>query len=128
VAIKVGFAILAKSMKIGKSLSAIHLNAQRFLNALKTCCQKDTMKQRLEPEELHARLIVTIGIILAVVFAGSIFSLLYAFLFITQPLGEQAPNDKAAIDLITTLCTFLTGTLTGLVSANGLKSKKKTEE
>ena len=86
------------------------------------------MKQRLAPEELHARLIVTIGIILALVFAFSIFSLLYAFLFITQPLGEQAPNDKAAIDLITTLTTFLTGTLTGLVSANGLKSKKKTEE
>ena len=127
-AIKVGFAILANSMKIGKSLSAIHLNAQRFLNALKTCCQKDTMRQRLAPEELHARLIVSIGIILSMVFAVSIFSLLYAFLFITQPLGEQAPNDKAAIDLITTLTTFLTGTLTGLVSANGLRSKKKTEE
>ena len=82
-------------------------------------------RQRLEPEELHARLIVAIGVILAIVFAGSVFSLLYAFLFITQPLGEQAPNDKAAIDLVSTLCVFLTGTLAGIVSANGLKSKKK---
>ena len=127
-AIKGGSDTHAKSMRIGKHLSAILHNAQQLANALKTCCQRDTMKQRLAPEELHARLIVTIGIILAAVFAGSIFALLYAFLFITQPLGEQAPNDKAAIDLITTLCTFLTGTLTGLVSANGLKSKKKTEE
>ena len=98
-------------------------------NALKTCYRKDMMKrQRLTPEELHARLIVSIGIILAVVFAGSVFSLLYAFLFITQPLGEQAPNDKAAIDLVSTLCVFLTGTLAGILSANGLKSKPKVKE
>lgn len=98
-------------------------------NALKTCYRKDMMKrQRLTPEELHARLIVSIGIILAVVFAGSVFSLLYAFLFITQPLGEQAPNDKAAIDLVSTLCVFLTGTLAGILSANGLKSKPKLKE
>ena len=84
--------------------------------------------ERYTPEELHARLIVSIGIILAIVFAGSVFSLLYAFLFITQPLGEQAPNDKAAIDLVSTLCVFLTGTLAGIVSANGLKSKKKDED
>lgn len=82
-------------------------------------------RRLLTPEELHARLIVTIGIILAIVFAGSVFALLYAFLFITQPLGEQAPNDKAAIDLVSTLCVFLTGTLAGIVSANGLKSKQK---
>ena len=86
------------------------------------------MRQRLSPEELHARLIVAIGIILAIVFAGSVFALLYAFLFITQQFGEQSPNDKAAIDLVSTLCVFLTGTLAGIVSANGLKSKKKEDE
>jgi hypothetical protein len=31
-------------------------------------------RQRLSAEELHARLIVAIGIILAIVFAGSVFS------------------------------------------------------
>ena len=82
-------------------------------------------RTRLTAEELHARLIVAIGIILAIVFAGSEFSLLYAFQFITQPLGVHAPNDKAAIDLVSTLCVFLTGTLAGIVSANGLKSKDK---
>lgn len=83
-------------------------------------------RKRFTPEELHARLIVTIGIILAVVFAGSVFSLLYALLFITQPL-TQAPNDAAFIDLVSTLCVFLTGTLAGILSANGLKSKPKQE-
>jgi hypothetical protein len=85
------------------------------------------LRPRLTPEELHARLIVSIGIILAIVFAGSVFSLLYALVFVTQPM-KQAPNDAAFIDLVSTLCVFLTGTLAGIVSANGLKSRKKDEE
>ena len=84
-------------------------------------------KNRLTPEELHARLIVSIGIILALVFAGSVFSLLYALVFVTQPMA-QAPNDAAFIDLVSTLSVFLTGTLAGIVSANGLKSKKKDQD
>jgi Na+/proline symporter len=84
-------------------------------------------RNRFSPEELHARLIVTIGIILAIVFAGSVFALLWALVFVTQPM-KQAPNDAAFIDLVSTLTIFLTGTLTGLVSANGLKSKKKDED
>ena len=117
-------------MKTGKHQSATHLNAKRSVNARKTFSQKWTHKvsrKRFSPEELHARLIVTIGIILAIVFAGSVFSLLYALLFITQPLA-QAPNDAAFIDLVSTLCVFLTGTLAGIVSANGLKSKPKPQE
>ena len=84
-------------------------------------------RRRFSPEELHARLIVTIGIILAIVFALSVGSMLYALLFITQPM-KQAPNDAAFIDLVSTLCVFLTGTLAGIVSANGLKSKPKPDE
>jgi hypothetical protein len=83
--------------------------------------------ERYSPEELHARLIVSIGIILAIVFAGSVFSLLWALVFVTQPM-KQAPNDAAFIDLVSTLTVFLTGTLAGIVSANGLKSKKKEDE
>jgi hypothetical protein len=40
----------------------------------------------------------------------------------------QAPNDAAFIDLVSTLTVFLTGTLAGIVSANGLKSKPKPVE
>ena len=60
-------------------------------------------------------LIVTIGIT-------------YALIFVTQPIGAQAPNDAAFIDLVATLTVFLTGTLSGIVSANGLKSKTKQGE
>ena len=88
---------------------------------------KPMARKRLSPEELHARLIVTIGILLAVVFAGSVFAMLYALVFVTQPMA-QAPNDAAFIDLVSTLCVFLTGTLSGILSANGLKSKPKPKE
>jgi hypothetical protein len=114
-------------MKTGKNQSANRRNVKQSGNALRTYFQKWTQlmaRKRFTPEELHARLIVTIGILLAVVFAGSVFSLLYALLFITQPLA-QAPNDAAFIDLVSTLCVFLTGTLSGILSANGLKSKPK---
>jgi uncharacterized membrane protein YqhA len=84
-------------------------------------------RNRYTPEELHARLIVIIGIILALVFAGSVFALLWALVFVTQPM-KQAPNDAAFIELVSTLTVFLTGTLAGIVSANGLKSKKKEDE
>ena len=59
-------------------------------------------RRRYSPEELHARLIVVIGIILAVVFSGSVFAMLYALVFVTQPMA-QAPNDAAFIDLVSTL-------------------------
>jgi ABC-type uncharacterized transport system fused permease/ATPase subunit len=117
-------------LKIGKSLSASHRNAKLW-----GCVQKTYLtlrfwkmaRKKYTPEELHARLIVTIGIILAVVFAISVSSMLYALLFITQPM-KQAPNDAAFIDLVSTLTVFLTGTLAGIVSANGLKSKPKPEQ
>jgi hypothetical protein len=117
-------------MRTGANRSASRLNAKRLVNARKTYSQKWThrmARKRFTPEELHARLIVSIGIILAIVFAGSVFSLLYALLFITQPMA-QAPNDAAFIDLVSTLCVFLTGTLAGILSANGLKSKPKQQQ
>jgi hypothetical protein len=114
-------------MKTGKRQSAIRRNAKQLGNAQKTYYLMWTRlmaRKRLTPEELHARLIVTIGILLALVFAGSVFAMLYALVFVTQPLA-QAPNDAAFIDLVSTLCVFLTGTLSGILSANGLKSKPK---
>jgi hypothetical protein len=82
-------------------------------------------EKRHTPEEIHARLIFIIGITLAFVFAASVLTMLYALVFVTQPLGAQAPNDAAFIDLVSTLCVFMTGSLAGVLSANGLKSKPK---
>lgn len=83
---------------------------------------------RLSPEDLHARLIVFIGVTLAVVFGLSVFGMLYALIFVTQPVSAQAPNDRAFIDLLTTLTVFLTGSLGGVLASNGLKSKTKKED
>ena len=83
------------------------------------------MRPRLKPEELHARLIVVVGMIMAFVFAITVIGFVYALMFVTQPIGKQAPNDAAFIDLLSTLTVFMTGTLSGLVASNGLKSKAK---
>ena len=85
-------------------------------------------EKRHTPEEIHARLIFIIGITLAVVFAASVLSMLYALIFITQPISKQSPNDAAFIDLVSTLCVFMTGSLAGVLSANGLKSRPKEKE
>ena len=85
-------------------------------------------KQRLSNEQLKARLIVFIGVILALVFLGSVFGILWALIFVTQPLGEQAPNDRAFIELLTTLTIFLTGSLGAVLASNGLKDRTKKED
>ena len=79
-------------------------------------------KDRAEIEVLHARMIVFVGCTIAVTFALTVIGFVYGLLFVTQPL-EQSPNDAAFIDLLKTLSIFMTGTLSGLVAANGLKSK-----
>ena len=72
-------------------------------------------------------LIFIIGITLTLVFGGIVFSLLYSLLFVEQPM-EQSPNDAAFIDLVTTLATFLTGSLGGFLAASSIKSSEPKEE
>lgn len=121
----------ANSSKIGKSLDAIRLNARFRESALRTYLEKPTMKRherRLSNEQLKARLIVFIGVCLAMVFAFSVMGMLYALIFVTQPIGAQAPNDKAFIDILTTLTVFLTGALGSVLASNGLKDKPKSSD
>lgn len=116
----------AKSMKIGKSRNVIRLNALALARVRKTYTEtplNHKPSRRYTNEQLKARLIVFIGITLALVFMMSIFGILYALIFVTQPLGSQAPNDKAFIDLLTTLTVFLTGALGSVLASNGLKDK-----
>ena len=85
-------------------------------------------EKRHSPEEIHARLIFIIGLTLAFVFAMSVFVMLWSLVFVTQPVTRQSPNDAAFIDLVSTLCVFMTGSLAGVLSANGLKSKPKEKQ
>jgi hypothetical protein len=115
--------MIVSSLKIGKSRNAIHHNAKHKAFALKTFLETHLMRERLSNEQLKARLIVFIGVCLALVFAGSVLGMLYALIFVTQPIGAQAPNDKAFIDILTTLTVFLTGALGSVLASNGLKDK-----
>ncbi len=80
--------------------------------------------ERYTSDELHARLIVTVGVILAIVFSVMVIGIVMGLLFISQPL-EQSPNDAAFIDLMSTIVVFMTGTLSGLVAANNIKNKQE---
>lgn len=121
----------ANSSKTGQSLNAIRRNVRFKESALRTYLEKTSMPRkhrseiRLSNEQLKARLIVFIGVCLALVFAISVLGMLYALIFVTQPIGAQAPNDKAFIDILTTLTVFLTGALGSVLASNGLKDKPK---
>ena len=72
-------------------------------------------RYRYSANELHARMVVTVGVLLAVVFSLIVLGMIWGLLFVSQPL-EQSPNDAAFIDLMSTIVVFLTGTLSGLVA------------
>ena len=79
-------------------------------------------RYRYTPNELHARMVVTVGVLLAIVFSMIVLGMIWGLLFVSQPL-EQSPNDADFISLLSTLTVFMTGTLSGLVAAHGLKRK-----
>jgi hypothetical protein len=84
-------------------------------------------RQLLSQEDIKARLMFLIGSVLAIVFLIVTLGITYALIFVTQPIGAQAPNDAAFIDLLKTLAIFLTGSLGGVLASNGLKDKNKSE-
>lgn len=121
-----GLGIHARNLRTGKSLNVIRQSVLVRESALKTYLEMKLIprnSRRLSNEQLKARLIVFIGVCLALVFALSVMGMLYALIFVTQPIGAQAPNDRAFIELLTTLTVFLTGALGSVLASNGLKDK-----
>ena len=92
-----------------------------------TLSRTDALRERLamSPEDKHARLILIVGITLSISFSAIVLGFVYGLLFVNQPL-EQAPNDAAFIDLLSTVVVFLTGSLGGLLASNGIKKAKHT--
>ena len=117
----------AKNSSTGKNQSAKNRNVSLLELALQTSLEKNLQKpqRRRTPEDVHAQLILIIGSTLAAVFLIVTLGITYALIFVTQPIGAQAPNDAAFIDLLKTLAIFLTGSLGGVLAGNGLKSKPK---
>ena len=121
----------AKNLKIGQRLSVIRRNVRLREHVLKTYLERIPVashQKRLTNEQLKARLIVFIGVSLALTFTFSVAGMLYALIFVTQPLGDQAPNDRAFIELLSTLTIFLTGALGSVLASNGLKDRPKLPE
>jgi hypothetical protein len=120
----------ANFTKIGISRNAIRRSVKRPAHVLRTSSAviHAMPRNRMTNEQLKARLIVFIGVILAATFCFSVFGMLYALIFVTQPLGDQAPNDRAFIELLSTLTIFLTGALGSVLASNGLKDKQKSPE
>ena len=117
---------MSRPSKLGKTkVQPAAMRSQRHMHQRFNWRINMAKPKRYSGDELHARLIFTVGLVLAFVFAISVIGFVYALMFVTQPLSSQAPNDAAFIDLLKTLTVFLTGSLGGLVMSNGMKGKKK---
>lgn len=97
----------------------------RFLKLMSSTNVLPRQPVNKTPEQQHAGLIVFVGRLMALCFSFTVMAFIYGILFVDQPT-EQAPTDAQLIDLLSTLLVFLTGTLSGLVASNGLKSKPGT--
>lgn len=73
------------------------------------------MSKRYTASELDARLKFAVGLTLAAVLFTTTIAILYALVFVTQPIGEQAENDKMFFSVLSSIATFITGTLAGLM-------------
>lgn len=85
---------------------------------------------RYTEAELNARMRFTIGILLATCLVGIVFVVLYSLIFVTQPIGQQSPNDAEFFKLITPIATFLTGILSGIMlgKTDNRDEEKKNEK
>jgi len=85
------------------------------------------MKPRLTPTDLDARLRFVIGCVLGLVLLATTIGVLYALIFVAQPIGAQAENDKMFFTVLSSVATFITGTLAGLMISSGQKTEDKND-
>jgi len=86
---------------------------------------KPNNRPRLTADELDARLKFVVGCILGAVLLITTVGVLYALVFVTQPIGAQAENDKMFFSVLSSVATFITGTLAGIMISTG---RNKNEE
>ena len=72
-------------------------------------------KERLSPQELDARLKFILGITLGSILFITATGIMYALIFVTQPVTGQSENDKMFFNVLGSVATFITGTLAGLL-------------
>ena len=85
-------------------------------------------KERLTPQDLDARLKFILGITLGTILLATSLGILYALIFVTQPIGAQSENDKMFFNVLGSVATFITGTLAGLlIGQSGAKDIMKAQ-
>jgi len=72
-------------------------------------------KKRYTSDELDARLKFFLGLTLGTILLVTTMGILYALVFVTQPIGEQSENDKMFFNVLSSVATFITGTLAGIL-------------
>ena len=72
-------------------------------------------KERLTPQDLDARLKFILGITLGSILFITAVGIMYALIFVTQPITGQSENDKMFFNVLGSVATFITGTLAGLL-------------
>ena len=85
-------------------------------------------KKRYTSDELDARLKFFLGLTLGTILLFTTMGILYALVFVTQPIGEQSENDKMFFNVLGSVATFITGTLAGLlIGQSGAKDIMKAQ-
>lgn len=72
-------------------------------------------RTKLTPQDLDARLKFILGLILGTILLCTTLGILYALIFVTQPITGQSENDKMFFNVLGSVATFITGTLAGLL-------------
>jgi hypothetical protein len=81
-----------------------------------------------DPDYLEAKLRYFIGCSLVIILAGTIFTILYSLVFVTQPLGESSENDRKFFELLTPIASFIVGALGGVMAAGNNRNKGGNDE
>jgi len=81
-----------------------------------------------DSDYLEAKLRYFIGCSLVVILAGTIFTILYILVFVTQPLGESRENDRKFFELLTPIASFIVGALGGIMASGNNRNRGGNDE
>jgi hypothetical protein len=80
--------------------------------------EEQMARDKYTAADLDARLKFILGITLGTILLATTLGILYALIFVTQPIGAQSENDKMFFNVLGSVATFITGTLAGLLIGN----------
>lgn len=84
-------------------------------------------RRRYTASELDARLKFALGLTLGSILLMTAAGILYALIFVTQPIGAQSENDKMFFNVLGSIATFITGTLAGILIGQNNKPDEPAE-